>query len=134
MRSARRVNNADGGQSVDDILHRQAGKDDRGDAGEHQGDFFVQLAFCDHGQAQDDAGRYHHGQQRRIACQCAGESGIHDNDRHDGRRPVQHRNGQWVDGEMFAIWLVCYLVAVSLATFSLRAFVALSPPERVKFT
>ena len=79
-----KADNADGSMAV--ILYRQAGKDDRGDAREHHGDLFVQPAFGDHGQAQDDAIR-HISQQRGIACQRAGQragkTGIDGNYRHD---------------------------------------------------
>ena len=120
----------DGGQSVDDILHRQPGKDDGGDAREHHGDLLVQPALGDHGQAQGDTCRHHHSQQRGIASQCACqrpcETGIHHNHRHDGRRTGQQRNGQRVDGEIVPVSLFFHRIAGSPAAGAFGAFALLA--------
>ena len=84
MSANSRRNDTDDCQAVDHILNRQPGKDDRGDAREHHGDFLVQLVFRHHCQAQDDARCHHHRQKRGIACQRAGKrpgkAGIDDDD------------------------------------------------------
>ena len=125
-----RRNNADGGQPVDHILHRQPGQDDGGDAREDHGDPLVQPAFGDDGQAQDDAGRHHHRQQRGISCQRAGqrpgEAGIDDNHRHDGGWSGQQRNGKRIDGEVVAVRFIGARLAGVTAARALGAFALLA--------
>ena len=130
MSAKSRGDDADRRQPVDDILHRQTGKDNGGDAREHHGDLFVQPAFGDNGQAQDDAGRHHHRQQRGIACQGAGqragETRIDDNHRHDGRRSGEKRDGQRIDGEVIAVRFIGTCLAGAAATRALGAFALLA--------
>ena len=55
MSLAIKADSADSDQPVDQILHPQAGKDNCGDAREHDGDLFTQLGFGYYSQAPDDA-------------------------------------------------------------------------------
>ena len=65
--------------TVDHILHRQAGKDDSGDPRKDHRDALVNPCFGHHGGAQNDPGCEHHRNQRGIGCDhttdAAGEIG-----------------------------------------------------------
>ena len=93
LRSATRVNNADGGQPVDGVLHGKAGQNDLGDVREYHCDLAVQLPFGEHGQAQDKAGSQHHCQQLVIVFQRSGKPRIDDNYRHGGRQSGEKHDG-----------------------------------------
>ena len=68
LRTALSVDNADGDEPFDSILHGQAGQSDRDDVREHYCDLFVQPRLGDQGQTQDDAACHNHRQQHGIAC------------------------------------------------------------------